>query len=68
HAARLAHRPLPVVEANGSPSLWVALSRDPAALAQLSRRDPDWTAMTAEPGFRPWTDDYSTILPLLKSF
>ena len=65
--AQLYYRPSPL-DANASPSVWIALSRDPATVSLLRDRDPDWTVVVAKPGFTAWTDDYSTILPLLKVF
>ena len=47
-------------------SLWIALSRDPAVIDLLRTRDSSWQAVRPRAGFTPWTDDYSTILPLLK--
>lgn len=49
-------------------SAWIALSRDPAVIATLKARDRRWTTLRTYPGFTPWTDDYSTILPLVKAF
>ncbi|MEG3122675.1 fused MFS/spermidine synthase [Sphingomonas sp. GB1N7] len=49
-------------------SAWIALSHDPSVIAALKARDRRWAALTAYPGFTPWTDDYSTILPLVKAF
>lgn len=51
--------------AYASGSVWVAMSRDRAALGQLIGR-ADWRPLRARPGLEPWTDDYSTILPLLR--
>jgi len=65
HAAKLYYQPerrTPIA----SPSQWIALSRDPATMAALARLDPRWLPLTRRPGFVAWTDDYSTILPLLK--
>jgi len=65
HAAKLYYQPerrTPIA----SPSQWIALSRDPATMATLARLDPRWLPLTRRPGFVAWTDDYSTILPLLK--
>ena len=50
-----------------SASAWIALSRDPAAIATLRTRDAAWRPLRSRPGFTPWSDDYSTILPLLKA-
>lgn len=68
-AARLAHTPS-LLEGSGSasPSVWIALSRDRATLAALTARDAEWTGLQTTPGFAAWTDDYATILPLLKGF
>jgi len=49
-------------------SAWIALSRDPQVIAVLRARDPRWKRLSDHPGFTPWTDDYSTILPLVKAF
>lgn len=47
-------------------SQWIALSHDPVVIGALRARNPAWMPLTARAGFTPWTDDYSTILPLLK--
>lgn len=66
HAIKLLYR----VDVHAPPaataSLWVALSRDPAPIAALQARDAAWQSLHPRAGFTPWTDDYSTILPLLK--
>ena len=49
-----------------SASAWIALSRDPGSLAALTIRRDGWRALRPRAGFRPWTDDYHSILPLLK--
>ena len=53
---------------NAGGSLWIALTDNPATLAKLQRAaGPDqWQPLVARPGFRPWTDDQSSILPLIK--
>jgi hypothetical protein len=55
-------QPTPVA----SPSQWIALSRDPATMHALGKADGRWVPLTPRAGFVAWTDDYSTILPLLK--
>jgi SAM-dependent methyltransferase len=52
-----------------SPSVWVALTRDPAIMESLVRAGPEqkWERLKAHPDFAGWSDDYATILPLLKS-
>lgn len=47
-------------------SQWIALSRDPATIRTLRARDPQWQPTRGRVGFVPWSDGYSTILPLVK--
>jgi SAM-dependent methyltransferase len=50
-------------------SIWIALSRDPRMLDNLvsaSGPDNQWVALRTRPGFSGWTDDYASVLPLLK--
>ncbi|GAA0327041.1 fused MFS/spermidine synthase [Sphingomonas oligophenolica] len=68
YSAKLVYFPGAEVAAPRAVSFWVALSRDPAVLATLKARDSSWQPMAPYPGFTPWTDDYSTILPLVKAF
>ncbi len=51
-----------------SSSLWIALARDKATIDRLAALSgPDnWRPTEARPGFVAWTDDYASILPLLK--
>jgi SAM-dependent methyltransferase len=65
HAAKLYYTP-PRPIAVASASQWIALSRDPATLRALTAGDPGWAPLAPRAGFVAWTDDYSTILPLLK--
>jgi SAM-dependent methyltransferase len=65
HAAEFSYRP-PTYEPEASPSQWIALSRDPEAIRTLTGVTPGWRGLAARPGMPAWTDDYSTILPLLK--
>ncbi|RMB55630.1 hypothetical protein C8J44_0885 [Sphingomonas sp. PP-CE-3A-406] len=67
-AVILRYRPSSVLVDRASASDWVALSRDPRAIAALRAKDSGWTTPTPRKGFAGWTDDYSTILPLLKGF
>ena len=48
-------------------SQWLALSRDPSVIHALRARDSDWRGVPRFPHFTPWTDDYSTILPLVRA-
>ncbi|MDQ1636361.1 MAG: hypothetical protein QOJ32_3170 [Frankiaceae bacterium] len=46
------------------PSRWVVLARNPARL-DLLRRTPGWVPLPSTPSVR-WTDDYSSLLALLR--
>jgi hypothetical protein len=52
-----------------TPSAWVALAQDPAMLDRLKEvsGNDKWRALNGRKGFNGWTDDYASILPLLKS-
>jgi hypothetical protein len=65
HAAKLFYQPGPL-DPNASGSEWIALSRNPRAIAALRALDGSWVALTPRAAVEAWTDDYSTILPLLK--
>jgi len=68
YSAKLVYFPGAEVEPPRAVSFWVAMSRDPAVLAALKARDTGWQPLSRYPGFTPWSDDYSTILPLVKAF
>ena len=65
HSAKLYYQP-PKQIAVASASQWIALTRDAGALTALTAGDSQWAPLTRQPGLSAWTDDYSTILPLLK--
>jgi hypothetical protein len=49
-------------------SLWVAMSPSPATMSRLEAANPGaWQKFGGRPGFRPWTDDYASVLPVLHS-
>ena len=55
------------VRLNEYGSDWIALSQSPETMARLVRSGDDkWTALPGRPGFRPWTDDHASVLPLIK--
>jgi hypothetical protein len=64
---QMRYRPSRLDDDRASPSDWIAMSRDPATIAALRAGDPHWEPVAGRRGFRAWTDDYSTILPLLKT-
>jgi len=47
------------------PSDWVVLTRD-ETLSDALRAGVGWVPLRARQGFRPWTDDYSNILSVLR--
>ena len=48
-------------------SLWVAMSPSSATIARLEAANPGaWQPLEGRPGFRPWTDDYASVLPVLR--
>ena len=67
-AAKLVYFPGPKAGPGSAASAWIALSHDPAAIAVLKAHDHLWQPLPAYPRFTPWSDDYSTILPLVKAF
>lgn len=67
-AAALAYVPTPDEEIQeAATSDWIALSRSPETIAKLKARGGPWRDLEGTPGFTPWTDDYATILPVLRS-
>jgi hypothetical protein len=49
-------------------SIWVLMSKSPETISKVKTLYPErgWEMLDPEPGFRPWTDDYASILPTLK--
>jgi SAM-dependent methyltransferase len=70
HSAVLFYSPTDEEEKNfATVSNWVALSRDGEVLDRLiaaNKGASGWQDVIERPGFPGWTDDYATILPLLK--
>lgn len=67
-AAGLTYRPSVDEEMQeAATSDWIALSRSPETIAKLRARGGEWRDLQTTPGFTPWTDDYATILPVLRS-
>ncbi|HEY0012876.1 MAG TPA: hypothetical protein VGB79_08500 [Allosphingosinicella sp.] len=69
--AMLSYEPTPEeLERNATVSVWIAMSRNPRAidrLVQLSGEDSmAWTVLEPTPGFDGWSDDFATILPLIR--
>ena len=49
-----------------SASEWIALSHDQAVLDRLVARGGGWRRLRSWPGFEPWTDDYASVMPVLR--
>jgi spermidine synthase len=64
-----------MINAGARPSLWIALSRNPQKLAQLTGKidktksayynAEQWLELDAADSTRAWTDDYASVLPHL---
>ena len=68
HAAGMIYTPTMMEEfEEAATSDWIALSRSPDMLARLRARGGEWRDLRSTGGFTPWTDDYATILPVLRS-
>jgi len=52
-----------------SGSVWVALSSSPEVIDRLASTDPQapWQVLRPRPGFAAWTDEHSSILPIIKT-
>ncbi|MEN9938731.1 MAG: hypothetical protein RLZZ387_5310 [Chloroflexota bacterium] len=50
-----------------TPSRWVVMARDPADLASLAS-DPFWRPADIRPGTPLWTDDFSSLLAVLRGW
>ena len=54
---------------NATNSVWIALSRNPATIQGLmavSNEDAEWRPLERREGFPGWSDDYASIIPILK--
>jgi len=48
-----------------APSTWAVMARRPSDLSQLAE-DRRWKPLSATPGTRLWTDDFSNIVSVFK--
>jgi spermidine synthase len=58
-----------VLSLHGTPSVWVAMSRDPRKLDQMIMAGTSpamWWRLEPRRNFAGWTDDYASILPLIE--
>jgi len=67
HAALRRYRPdAEALERNEGASDWVAMSLSPETLGRLVEGSgAQWAPLHASEGFKPWTDDHSSVLPLI---
>jgi hypothetical protein len=66
YGGKLTYHPQPGDNVEATTSDWIALTRDPAVFAELVSRDGDWQAIRARRKVEAWTDDYSSIVPVLR--
>ena len=67
-AMHLVYAPTPAERLDrASDSEWVALSRSAQALDGLVAGGGAWTPLAAPTGFVAWTDDYASVLPVLRA-
>jgi hypothetical protein len=51
-----------------TPSMWVAMSPSPVTIGRLEAASPGyWQRLEGSAAFRPWTDDYASVLPVLRA-
>jgi spermidine synthase len=68
HAARLIYQPSALEKQDeASTSDWIALSHDAEKLRQLTDRGQSWQPLKARSGYAGWTDDYASIVPMLRA-
>lgn len=67
YAAALHYVPGPGDNSESTMSDWIALTRDPVILASLIAAEGDWEPLRTRADVSPWTDDYSSIVPVMRS-
>lgn len=68
HAERLVYFPNEEEQLReGTISDWIALSRDARSVETVVARGGEWEELKEYPGIAGWTDDYSSIVPLLRA-
>lgn len=65
HAAILNYTPDPFEE-DASKSAWVVMTRNADVFDAIRHDGGEWAYVRPRSGFHAWTDDYGTILPLLR--
>ena len=67
-AAMMSYRPAVSEGSQASTSDWILLTRDPATFATMISDGGEWRPLHPRKGFAGWSDDYATILPLVRGF
>ena len=55
-----------VLDTEASRSSWVVMTRDPETFAMIQLDGAKWRRLRHPKGFESWSDDYASILPLLR--
>ena len=55
-----------LLDTDASRSSWIVMSRDPEVFATIQLDGAKWRRLRHPRGFDGWSDDYASILPLLK--
>ncbi len=67
HAASLNYAPGLSDNSEATMSDWIAMTRDPEVLAELFAGGGDWQPLRFRRDVPAWTDDYSSIMPVLEN-
>ncbi|UZK66861.1 fused MFS/spermidine synthase [Sphingomonas sp. M1-B02] len=68
HAARMVYHPSALEQNDqASTSDWIALSRNPRTLARLTAGNSGWAPLEPRPGFTEWTDDFASVVPVIRA-
>jgi SAM-dependent methyltransferase len=68
YAAELTYQPAVDETLWASSSDWIALTRDPETLGTLIAAGGDWRPLRYRRDVTAWTDDYATVLPLIRAW
>lgn len=66
YGSKLSYQPSVRDNAEATTSDWIALTRDPVVFAELLAGEGDWQPLRARRAVGAWTDDYSSIVPVLR--
>ena len=67
-AAMMSYKPAVSEGQQASSSDWILLTRDPATFATMISDGGPWRPVAPRKGFVGWSDDYATILPLVRGW